>query len=103
MVDDSSSSGSASSETMDSAPSPAPVGSSIARSRPAEKLCPAPRTSTTRTSSGISRPTAASARHMVGVCALRTSGRSSVIVATAPSTEYWSPAAVSSSGVMGEV
>ena len=51
-----------------------------------------PRSTTTRTSSGISSPIAASARHIAGVWALRTSGRSRVTVATAPSTSYRRPA-----------
>ena len=37
---------------------------------------------------------------MDGVWALRTSGRSRVIVATAPSTSWRSPTSASSSGVM---
>ena len=106
MVADISSSESASRPSSDSLPplsGPEPVGLSMARSSPAEKLCPEPLTRTTRTSSGISRPIAASARHIVGVWALRTSGRCRVIVATAPSTSYRSPAASSSSGVMAGV
>ena len=63
-------------------PSPALAGSSIARSRPAEKVSPSPVTTTTRTSSGSEAPSSPSASHMAGVCALRTSGRSRVIVAT---------------------
>ena len=73
-----------SSATTDSSPS-VRVGSSMARSRPALKVGPAPRTTTTRTVSGICSPIVASARHIAGVCALRTSGRSRVTVATVPS------------------
>ena len=85
MVADICSSSIASSPATVSCPSP-PPGASIARSSPAEKDRPSPRTTTTRTSSAISAPSSASARHMVGVWALRTSGRSRVIVATAPAT-----------------
>ena len=67
--------------------SPCVLGSSIARSSPAEKVAPAPVTTTTRTSSGICSPSPASASHMAGVCALRTSGRLRVMVATARTTE----------------
>jgi len=86
MVAEISSSLRASIPTTESGSSPAREGSSIARSRPAEKLCPSPRRRTTRTSSDTSAPIAASARHMRGVCALRTSGRDRVTVATAPLT-----------------
>ncbi len=94
-----SSSGRATSPATVSAPSAA-AGSSIARSSPAENDAPLPRSTTTRTSSGISAPSRARVRHISGVCALRTSGRSRVTTATSPVTSYASPAAVSSSGVM---
>ncbi len=57
-------------------------------SPPAEKQPPAPVTSSARTaSSAAARAThAATARHSAGPSALRTSGRSSVTIATFPST-----------------
>ncbi len=86
MVSATSWSDNASSPATVSVPWPPPRGSSIERSRPAEKVSPAPVTTTTRTSSGMASPSCASARHIAGVCALRTSGRSRVIVATGPAT-----------------
>ena len=86
MAADASSSDIASSPATVSTPSPAPEGSSIARSSPAENVCPLPRTTTTRTSSATCSPIAASARHIAGVWALRTSGRSRVTTATSPVT-----------------
>ena len=74
-------------------PSPVFCKSSIDRSSPAENVSPSPVTTTTRTSSGIVSPISASASHMAGVCALRTSGRSSVTVATGPSTSKRRPTA----------
>ena len=56
------------------------------RSRPAENGGPSPDTTTTRTSGDSAVPNSASARHIAGVCALRTSGRSSTTRATGPST-----------------
>jgi hypothetical protein len=53
---------------------------------PAQKLGPAPRTTTTRTLPGICSPMLARPRHMLGVIALRRSGRRSVTVAIASST-----------------
>ena len=99
MVAETSSSERRSSPATDSSPEVL-VGSSMARSRPAEKDCPSPLTTTTRTSSGSPAPRSASARHIVGVWALRTSGRLNVIVATAPSTSYLSPACTSFSASM---
>src|SRR3954470_6092273 len=55
------------------------------RSRPAENERPAPRTTTTRTSSSSDDPICARVAHVVGVWAFSWSGRSSVTVRTAPS------------------
>src|SRR6478736_5467772 len=62
-----------------------PSGVNMAVSIPAEKASPAPRRTTTRTSSGTERASSASAAHSEGVCALRFSGWSSVRVRTGPS------------------
>ena len=86
--------------TVSTSPASA-VGSSMVRSRPAEKLGPAPRTTTTRVSSGSEAPSSASARHMAGVWALRTSGRFSVMEATGPACWWSRPTAARDSGVMG--
>src|SRR5580704_6604702 len=71
-----------------------PSALNIRRSIPAQKEGPAPRTTTTRTSSGIAAPIRARPRHMLGVIALRRSGRDSVTVATLPETLKSSPASV---------
>src|SRR2546421_3031948 len=64
------------------------------RSSPAENARPEPRTTTTRTSPGSSRPKTRSAFHVAGDCALSTSGRHNVIVATGPARSHRTPAAV---------
>src|SRR5215475_4738556 len=73
-----------------------PSDVNMRRSMPAQKLGPAPRMTTTRTLSGIWAPTRASPRHMLGVIALRRSGRFRVTVATSFSIARSRPAAVSS-------
>src|SRR5919206_2119326 len=65
-----------------------PVAASVLnrlRSRPAEKARPAPRTTTTRTSSSRVPATSRNAAQVSGVCALSWSARSRVTVRTAPS------------------
>src|SRR5215472_3548872 len=69
-----------------------PSALNMRRSMPAQKDGPAPRTTTTRTSSGIDAPMRARPRHMLGVIALRRSGRESVTVATLPEMLSSSPA-----------
>src|SRR5687768_3935114 len=61
------------------------------RSSPAENARPSPRTTTTRTSPGRSRENSLSANHISGVCALSTSGRDNVTVATGPSHSSRTP------------
>src|SRR3954470_13858115 len=61
------------------------------KSSPAEKDRPSPRTMTTRTSPGNFRDMSVSSDHMAGVCALSTSGRHNVTVATGPSWSYRTP------------
>src|SRR4051794_31476764 len=67
-----------------SVPLPAPVLNRL-RSRPAEKARPAPRTTTTRTSSSTVPETSRSASQVSGVWALSCSARSRVPVRPAPS------------------
>src|SRR5580704_6869826 len=71
-----------------------PSALNMRRSMPAQKDGPAPRTTTTRTSGGMAAPIRARPCHMLGVIALRRSGRARVTVATAPDTLKSSPASV---------
>src|SRR5271166_665044 len=79
--------------------SPSVASSSIDRSSPAEKLGPSARMTRTRTSAGIARASAASARHIAGVCALRRAGLHSTISATESLAEKLSPAVRNSAAV----
>src|SRR5690606_3621638 len=74
------------------AASASPPSWTAARSNPDENDRPSPRTTTTRTSPGSSAPKARSASQVRGVCALWTSGRHSVTVATGPSRSNRTPA-----------
>src|SRR5580693_3832888 len=73
-----------------------PSALNMRRSIPAQNDGPRPRRTTTRTSSGSDAPMAARPCHMLGVIALRRSGRASVTVATLPDTLSSSPALVRS-------
>ncbi|CAB5020081.1 unannotated protein [freshwater metagenome] len=72
------------SATRDCSPG-TPSGVNMRRSSPAENVGPSLRSTTARTEGGSQRPTSASAVHMVGVCAFRTSGLARVTMTRAPS------------------
>ncbi|CAM5621615.1 hypothetical protein SMICM304S_10019 [Streptomyces microflavus] len=104
MVASSSASGPRAMSRKDGSPSN-PSGVNACRSRPAEKDLPSPRSTTTRTSPGSTRPASVNARHRAGDWALRLAGLVSVTVATASSTVSRTPSLSStgSSEVMGRL